>query len=893
MELKKIPNDYRPVPFWSWNDELDKSETKRQVRIMSQAGLGGFFMHARGGLKTEYLGREWFENISAAKDEAKKCGMYAWAYDENGWPSGFGDGAVNGIGEKYQQKYLRMSNDKPQKNIICHSGDKWFYYDVNPYYVDNLDKEVVAEFIKNAYQPYYDRYKNEITGFFTDEPQISRDGIPWSFVFEGEYFKRYAEDITEHLEELFLPISNYKETRIKFWKMVTELFSEAFFKQIFDWCKRNSLKLTGHLVLEESLLSQLTTNGACMPHYEYFSIPGVDWLGRKIYDCLTARQVSSVAQQLGKKHVLTESFALCGHNVSFDELKGIYEWQAVRGINLLCQHLEGYSLRGIRKRDYPPAVYYQQPWWGEYKYLMDALSREGMISAIGKSSADILVIHPQTTAWSLYDNNKNDGLDELNDEFLSFIKKLEEKHVMFHLGDEIILERHARVDGNKIIVGNQTYSCILNPCGRELLQSTKKLLKQFSDNGGKLDVDIAENNVIDRTDIMYSCCEFDGIKMHFFVNSSAESKRANINVIGKKFNIFTGEFENFTHNYEFEPWGSLIIAKCKTEKTEERKKTLVYLPDNCKVENCTENILVLDRCDYYFDGVIQEKNGYVLNIAERANRLERKVNIKQCYFVNAEYVPDEIYLVCETPEIFSISVNGQDVESSPMGYFCDKSFKKIDISGLLHKGKNVIEFISNFMQSNEFYKKLKKAYEFEGEKNKLAYDMEIEAVCLIGDFGVRTDGVWEELSNNAHRYCGEFVLTKPNKTLSVKSIEKQGFPFFCGRITIEAEINIAEENPALRLERKGINVVKIRIGTKEKVLITGNEINLNDFAERGKTTVHVTLINNLRNMLGPHHLAQGECFAVSPKSFYKEKCVWRTNHFEEWDDSYCFAEMSI
>lgn len=166
----------------------------------------------------------------------------------------------------------------------------------------------------------------------------------------------------EHLEELFLPKGAYKDTRIKFWKMVTNLFSENYMKQIYDWCSERGLKLTGHLVLEESLETQLTTNGACMPHYEYFHLPGVDWLGRNIRACLTALQVSSVAEQLGKEAVLTESFAMCGHNINFVELKGLCEWQMVRGINLLCQHLEGYSLHGMRKRDYPLAMYIQQPW---------------------------------------------------------------------------------------------------------------------------------------------------------------------------------------------------------------------------------------------------------------------------------------------------------------------------------------------------------------------------------------------------------------------------------------------------------------------------------------------------------------------------------------------------
>ena len=46
-------------------------------------------MHARGGLKTEYLGEKWFRCVEACCKRAQELGMEAYAYDENGWPSGF------------------------------------------------------------------------------------------------------------------------------------------------------------------------------------------------------------------------------------------------------------------------------------------------------------------------------------------------------------------------------------------------------------------------------------------------------------------------------------------------------------------------------------------------------------------------------------------------------------------------------------------------------------------------------------------------------------------------------------------------------------------------------------------------------------------------------------
>lgn len=91
MSDKNPPADFRPVPFWSWNDRLDIPELRRQIREMHAAGIGGFFMHARSGLRTRYFSGEWFEAVKACIEEAAKLGMEPWLYDENGWPSGFGN----------------------------------------------------------------------------------------------------------------------------------------------------------------------------------------------------------------------------------------------------------------------------------------------------------------------------------------------------------------------------------------------------------------------------------------------------------------------------------------------------------------------------------------------------------------------------------------------------------------------------------------------------------------------------------------------------------------------------------------------------------------------------------------------------------------------------------
>lgn len=899
MNFKSVPKKYRPIPFWSWNEKLNVEETAWQVNKMDDVGIGGFFMHARGGLQTEYMGEEWFNNVESAIKTAEDKGMSAWAYDENGFPSGFGNGYVNGKGIEYQQKYLRMSDTEPEENLIAKCGEHWFYFEVNPFYVDVLDKKVVARFIDYVYKPYYEKYGNRIEGFFTDEPEISRNGILWSFVYEEEYQLRYGEDIKEHLEELFLPVADYKNTRVKFWKMVTDLFSNSFMKQIFDKCGEWGLKLTGHLINEENLFIQLATNGACMPHYEYMHIPGMDWLGRNLYECLTPMQVSSVCDQLGKKQILSESFALCGHNVSFAELKGIYEWQMVRGINLLCQHLEGYSIRGIRKRDYPPAMYYQQPWWCEYKAFVEAMSRESMILAECKKTADVLLLHPQTTAWSMYDGNPSvgktfDDILKVNNNLLSMMRALEQKHIMYHLGDETIMERHAKVENGKLTIGEQSYSYVIDSACEILLPETKKLLDEFISQGGKIITvdELPKNPVCDNGEITYVKRENDKYTVHYFVNTSKDRMIANINVKGKKVDIYTGELVDFANDYEFEPWGSLMVIECETIVKESKKQDIIKLDGNFKISKPVNNVLVLDYCDYYFDGELQEKNGYVLNICERANALERPVKIHQDYRIKMNYLPKELFLVCETPEIFKIKVNGKIIDKKTGGYYIDKSFKKLDISKYIEIGENIISFDCNFKQSDKFYENRRKAFMFGSEKNKLAYDTEIESIYLVGEFAVKTDGAWEYLDKNAVRYFGEFEIDAPKDKVNIKNIEQQGYPFFCGEMSIVGEIEITGENPVLELDIKGINAIKVKIGDIEKVMLTDNRLSLKGFGISGKTKIELTLINNLRNILGPHHLKEGESYVVGPNSFFKEKCVWAVNP-KEWDDGYCFVEMEV
>ena len=892
MDFKKVDKKYRPIPFWSWNEKLDVEETKRQIGIMDEAGIGGYFMHARGGLITEYMGEEWFDNVRASIEEGDRRGMHSWAYDENGWPSGFGGGKVNGLGDEYRQKSLHCEpltdeNRDAENTLLVKDGTRYFYR-INEFYVDTLDAKVIKKFIDEIYAEYYKKLGSSFDGFFTDEPQILRgDGYPWSFILEDSFKERYGYSLIENLDMLFFDKEGCERVRLDYWQLITDLFSEAFFKQIYDWCDSHGYKLTGHLVLEEDLMSQIVSNGACMPHYEYFHVPGMDWLGRPVTDCLTPMQLSSAAAQTGKKQILSETYAASGHNVSHDELKRIFEWQMVHGVNLLCTHLEGYSLRGIRKRDYPPAMYYQQPWWSDMKTFFDAMSRVGMLICEGEVNVDTLLIHPETTAWITYNGyefsaESSKEIREYNDSFLADMRSIEDKHVEYHLGDETLMRRHGRVEGSELVIGNMRYTTVVLPTRYKLLlPHTEKLLADFKAAGGRIITvpEVAANDITEPSRLGFTSRSFDGFDMYYFVNTDNSEISATFKKGDKHMVIETGELVSFSGKHTFAPYESIVIIdthepRCiAEEKTASQKLDLL---GEWRVEDFTHNSLTLDTCDYYFDGELVEKDGYVLNILPRINALERAVNLTQHYRFSVDCIPSEIFLATETPDVFKITVNGKEIDKTDRGYFRDSAFRKLDIAPYVVEGENVIGFESVIEQTPACYKHISNSWTFESMKNCLSYDMEIEPIYIVGSFGLRPDGKPFDCGDGTYRVEKQPVITAAPELVDVGALDLSGFMEFAGELTLSRDVELDNTNYYAVPKGRGMNAVRLRVNGKDVAtkMYAPYRVELGDYLTVGKNRIEITVVNNLRNMMGPHHLVCEEKRWVCPGSFFKESNIF-------------------
>ena len=717
-------------PFWSWNDRLKKEELENQIVQMKENGIDGFFMHARVGLKTPYMGEEWFEMIEACLDKADELDMQAWAYDENGWPSGSADGKVTDLGfehhqkslqyfvwegEKFSKEHVLAYFDKTEQGFVrtdeLKDGTYVFYYHVNPYYVDVFNKETIAYFLECTHGEYYkrfgERFGTSLKGFFTDEPQFCLS--PWSMVFPEVFEATYGYNLIDSLPYLFFEDEGYEAVRSDFHMMVAKIFRESFIKQMYDWCEEHHCKLTGHMMGENTLIKQMNSSNGVMACYEYFHEPGIDHLRRCVLNPILPKQLGSVAAQLGKK-TLTETFGLCGWDVSLNELKWIAEWQYLNGATSLCPHLESYSLRGVRKRDYPASYFTQLPWFLHvYSEFAEYFTELGALLDSGKDVAPLLVLHPITSAYILQNPVNRDALQQYDDAFQQWAQELSDEHILHHYGDETIMQRYGSVemqDGKAVLkVGKCNYQAVLLPKLINLLSNTVQLLLDYAKAGGKVyaigQLPQFENGR--KTDTLKALCAYvqvcedaskvkalcdsiapvriynktgNAIQIHYAIKEMDDDKKllyltnrtkknqiVTLDIKGS-YNIFaldvtSGKEEQFTAivsngrtstQLEFSEYGSAVLMLYESEESymaEKKHVEVLRLKNDFDIISRDDNAITLDKCIYRIDDGEWQSEIAVINLHNKVLELQKACKVEMKFtFKIAEEVDFESIKLC-------------------------------------------------------------------------------------------------------------------------------------------------------------------------------------------------------------------------------------------------------
>src|SRR5690606_31115406 len=200
------------------------------------------------------------------------------------------------------------------------------------------------------------------------------------------------------------------------------------------------------------------------------------------------KELASVANQLGRKRTLSETYGGAGWELTLTDMKRLGDWEYVLGVNTLNQHLADMTLVGARKYDYPPSFSYHNPWWPYYASQNRYFARLSLALSAGEQVNEILVIEPTTSAW-MYSTfqSANPRRDSIGYHFQSFITTLERAQSEYDLGSENIIKDHGSVQGVRFVVGERDYHTVVIPPGMENIdRTTFDLLLQFAKQGGKL-----------------------------------------------------------------------------------------------------------------------------------------------------------------------------------------------------------------------------------------------------------------------------------------------------------------------------------------------------------------------------------------------------------------------
>lgn len=545
---------YSNGPLWVWNDMLTEDQIRDTLRDLARQHVKQVWVHPRPGLMTPYLSKEWFHLWKIALREAEKLDMNVWIYDENSYPSGFAGGLVpEAMPESRGQGLAFLESrtspkwdantvavyrlDQQPGNTSAQSSEgldvQTTFEDVTPrikagerlpdatylvasvkwaetrpwhggrFYVNLLSPGVTEKFMELTYGPYKEElggyFGKRIPGIFTDEPNIQPvwGTLPWSETICAEFQKRWGYNLLDHLPSLDRSVGDYRKVRHNYFQVLHELFVERWAKPNHDYCAANNLEWTGHYWDHDWPECLRVPDNMAM--YAWHQRPSIDCLMNQYREDTDAqfgnvrmvRELSSVANQLGIKRTLCETYGAAGWDLRFEDMKRIGDWLQVLGVNTINEHLSYVTIRGARKRDHPQSFSYHEPWWNAYHVCADYFARLSAALSYGEQVNSVLVLEPTTTAW-MYQENP-DRLKEIGKSFFDLLMALEAAQIEYDLVSEDILARFGK-PGTEMMqapgespkaaslkVGRREYrTIVIPPCTENLNHETRQLLDKVA-----------------------------------------------------------------------------------------------------------------------------------------------------------------------------------------------------------------------------------------------------------------------------------------------------------------------------------------------------------------------------------------------------------------------------
>lgn len=299
-------------------------------------------------------------------------------------------------------------------------------------YLDVMNPEAVRKFIDLTHEV-YKQYLGEwmgsvVQGMFTDEVGIIYDfdynydfagaiisSLPWTAKLEEAFLHRKGYQLRDRLVHLIADVKGAVKTRLDYWDVVTSLYVESYHKQISEWCEREGIAYTGHVVMEELSMHYQGDLDAAL---KYLHAPGLDCTSKTCSPIdspmfFTAKIASSASHRMKRDFTVCEAYGATGWSLTPNDMKRTADFSYAFGVNQLCLHGFLYTVRAGRKYECPPSEFIQSPWWKYMSIYSDYIAKLGYLLSQGNHLCHVGVLLNTRGYWS--NNNRINFIDSKSD----------------------------------------------------------------------------------------------------------------------------------------------------------------------------------------------------------------------------------------------------------------------------------------------------------------------------------------------------------------------------------------------------------------------------------------------------------------------------------------------
>ena len=492
-------------------------------------------------MSPDYLTDEYFAQYRYAVKRARALGMEVWLYDEGGWPSGGACGKVLAESNDYAQEYIRAdrkalsAGEKYQESadivaafIGLHRIKSGYVADSNVV-VDEYKKvvaryagtsqipditkaEATDAFLRMTHEKYAaaigDEFGKTVTAVFTDEPTGPRP-FPYRKELSDAFFARYHTKIEDFLPFFFGNEDLTDETRqvkIKWFELCNEYFCRNFLEKEKDWSEHHGMVFLGHLDKDDEPNASLRGGSyQLLRALRKFDVPGVDAIHRQIYvhkekveqaqgarkdgrftvekaNRFFPRYASSAAAQVGGRHALTESFAVYGNGLTFEEMRYVLNFQAVRGVNVFNLMMLSYGKNSFLRTGELPHFAETHACFKDLAAFNQYAERLSYLSSLGERVAEVALYFP------VRDSYVGENFKVIAEHYEAVGESIERAHIDFDIFDDDVVMRadETLLSQGVISVGKAMYYTLVLPYCTCISNEAQARLEKFIGGGGKV-----------------------------------------------------------------------------------------------------------------------------------------------------------------------------------------------------------------------------------------------------------------------------------------------------------------------------------------------------------------------------------------------------------------------